>query len=323
MNNIQELIQNTELIGKVNASIPRLRKCFEKIISYSDSDFANLSKDATLNIFYQNFIEIVSYIPLMATIIDVPYVVRGRANYNGEIFNNKKQISFNTECPEKIEFGRFNLKAESLFYASLPTELKNVDYVLTCALECCKELTAKAKITSYQDITIGGWTINENLPIVNLCFDEEHLKENPSLALGIAKYFAGIESCFSVETTNFIRSFLYYFSGLSGTKSNSEYHYFATTALFHAIRNYYNSIQYPKFGLIYPSAVSEKKGLNIVLTPDAVNKFLSLEKVIMYRYIAINNSYTDYVADRCSDLVYPDKEGSFTIVNYMHAKMSS
>lgn len=317
MNNIQELTKNTEFIGILNARVPQLWKCFENIKSYSDLSFDDLDKDETLTSLFKNFIEIIKYIPLMATIVDVPYVVRGRANYNGEIFNNKKQISFNTECPDKIEFGRFNLKAEPLFYASLPTELKKVDYILSCALECCKELTAKQKISSYQDITIGGWTVNENLPVVNLCFNEEHLKENPSLALGIAEYFKVIEASFSLETTNFIKSFLYYFSGLSGTRSSGEYYYFTTTALFHAIRYHYNSQNEPKFGLIYPSAVSEKKGLNIVLTPEAVNKFLCLDRIIMYRYIAIINGYTDYVADLCSDLVYPDKEGNFTITNYI------
>ncbi|RZK13486.1 MAG: hypothetical protein EOO43_17855 [Flavobacterium sp.] len=252
----------------------------------------------------------------MASVINIPQVVRGRPNYNNEIFSKQSDISYNSECRNRIEFGRFNQKGEPLFYASLPTEKKTIDYVLSCALECCKELTFGNN--NSQDITIGGWTINQPFPVLNLCFDTAHLHENATLAKEMQKYIDTIDECFSFEAAKFIKNFLYYFSELSGSAASSDYHYFSTTALFHAIRYYYYDIvKEPKFGLIYPGAMSEKKGLNIVLTCDAVNRFLSLDKVVMYRYYLLSGTKT-YIAAPCSDIAYP-KNGEFLIQNYRRA----
>lgn len=317
MNNIEELRNHPNLIKDVNGNVSMLWQKFDNIISMRKVDFNDADIDTKVNEVFQNFVEIIKFVPLMATYIEIPQVVRARANFNGEMFTNQGQISYNTECPGRIAFGRFNQKGEPLFYGSLPTESKNVDYVLSCALECCKELTAGDQDFSYRDITVGGWLVNSAFPAVNLCFDEGHLNENPSLKVEMQKYLGIIEECFSKEATDFIKAFLHYFSELSGTLATSDFHYIATTALFHAIRYYYSEIvNEPKYGLIYPGAMSEKKGLNIVLTRDAVDRFLTLDKVVMFRYNLVKPENNKYVAYPCSDMVHPiDRQ--FSITNFV------
>lgn len=316
MNNLDVLKSNTKLINEVNNQVPFLWNSFDNILSYKSCSFSDADIDDSVNSVFQNFVEIIKFVPLMATVINVPQVVRGRPNYKGELFTKQSQISYNIECPDRIEFGRFNQKSEPLFYASLPTESRSVDYVLSCALECCKEITADFPNFKYQDITVGGWIVKEKFPVINLCFDDEHLKENPSLAKEMKNYLEVIGECFSNEATFFIKSFLSYFSNLSGTRSSGDYHYFATTALFHAIRYYYsNIVNEPKYGLIYPSAMSEKRGLNIVMTRDAVDNYLSLDKVGMFRYCPVLNGKIDGIVEPCCDLVSP-KNGKFDITNY-------
>lgn len=316
MMDYEELKNNKKLIKDVNSNVAFLQKKFNNIVSYRNRCFTDSDIDESINNVFQNFIEIISLIPLMANIVDIPQVVRGRPNYNSEMFSKQSQISYNIERSELIEFGRFNQKFEPLFYASLPTESRNVDYVLSCALECCKELTAEHRDYKYQDITVGGWIVTNKFPVINLCFDDKHLKENPSLGLQVQKYLEVIGDAFSSEAADFIKSFLYYFADLSSTFKSCDYDYFATTALFHAIRYYYSEIvDDPKHGLIYPGAMSEKKGLNIVMTRDAARQFLILDKVVMYRYCPVFNGKVDCIAEPCSDLVYP-KNGEFIITNY-------
>lgn len=320
MNSIADLKANKQLISDVNSSVADLWSYFDDIISTRHYRFTDEDIDEKVNRVFQNFVKIIKLVPLMASIVEIPQIVRGRANYNSEIFSTQEQISYNKTCPEHIAFGRFNQACEPMFYGSLPTETKNVDYVLSCALECCKELTAETAELKYQDITVGGWLVKEPFPVINLCFDDAHLEENPSLKEQVHSYLATIKECFSPAANEFIRAFLQYFSNLSGSLGETDFHYFATTALLHAIKWYYAAVvEDPKYGLIYPGAMSEKKGLNIVLTTDAVDKFLSLDKVVMYRYYLIRPEKTKYVAYPCSDMARP-LNGNFTITNYIPGK---
>jgi len=317
MHSIEDLRNNTQLIDDVNKRVPELWSSFDNIVSYNGRSFSDEDIDNSVNEVFKSCIDIISLVPLMISFVDIPQVVRGRPNYAGEIFNKQSQLSYNTEFPDRIAFGRFNRKSEPLFYASLPTESKNVDYVLSCALECCKELTAEKRNYKFQDITVGGWVVNDPIPAINLCFNDGHLNENPSLQNAVTKHLNLIRECFSPEANQFITSFLYYFSDLSGTLAKNDYHYFATAALFNAIRYYYSEVRKePEFGLIYPGAMSEKKGLNIVLTREAVDKHLTLDKVVMFRYCPVYNGATDCLAEPCSDLVYPDVAGNFKITGY-------
>lgn len=311
---IEDFKNNPELINKINSNVSELWSSFDNILALKNKPLC----DDSVNLAFQNFVDIINIIPLMATVLKIPNIVRGQENTNNEpVFSTERRISYNIEKPELIEFGRFNQQFEPLFYGSLPTESKNIDYVLSCSLECCKEITQDDSNFTYKDITVGGWKVLEHFPVINLCFDNNHLKENPSLKESVEYYLTEMSSCISSQAFYFLKSFMEYFSTLSGTLYSTPYHYFATTALFNAIRWYYDiKMNDPKFGLIYPGAMSEKKGLNIVLVKEAVDKFLSLQKVVMYRYWRIKGKENEFFALPCSEVVHAEN-GKFLIKGFV------
>jgi hypothetical protein len=316
MNRLEELRHNSELIKKVNSNVYFLKKQFEIILSQDSSKFNDPNIDETLTIILNCFMNIIDLVPLMITMVDTPHLVRGRANYNGELFSNQQQISYNSQFPELIQYGRFNNKREAVFYASLPTESNSDDYVRSCVLECCKELTAEQKRFKFQDVTVGGWILKEPIPAVNLCMDTNHLQGNRPLGEAVVEYQTLIDDCLSNEASSFILEFMNYFSSLSGTKAFKDYDYYVTIVMFHAIREYYGSIfNEPKFGLIYPGAMSDKRGLNLVLTAEGVDRFLELERVLMFRYYRDYKGTDGLLPDQCSEVVFPNNE-SFEFKHY-------
>jgi len=177
MSTLDELKNNFQLIEDVNNHVPFLWGHFDEIIRFKNRSFTDPDIDDSINVVFQNFVDIISLVPLMAINVDTPQVVRGQKNCKDEpIFSSEKRISYNKSKMNLIEFGRFNQKGEPLFYASLPTESKNVDYVLSCALECCKELTAETRNYKYQDITVGQQIKLNYRILVNENIAEEHGK---------------------------------------------------------------------------------------------------------------------------------------------------
>jgi len=106
-----------------------------------------------------------------------------------------------------------------------------------------------------------------------------------------------------------------FFSDLSCQKDpGNGYH--ILYALIYAILDYYwETYQVLLPGIIYPSAMSESKELNIVMIPPAVDNYLHLDKVIMSRFFLVKGSKS-YVSYNCSNLVdVVDKK--FTFQNYI------
>lgn len=199
-----------------------------------------------------------------------------------------------------------------------------MDYVLSCALECCKELSIEYGTPDLQDITGSGWMIEEPFNVVILCFDDLHLKDNPDLKAAVDNYLKTIRLHFSATAADFIEQFFRYFSELSRTTTDDNSCYKLLVPFFHALRYYGDHYHYltestepePIYGLIYPAAMSLAKGLNVVLVRDAVKKFLRLDKIVMYRYFLVKPERTTWVADKCSDIIKV-KGRKFTITNYI------
>jgi hypothetical protein len=239
----------------------------------------------------------------MESLLPFPQIIRGRPNKENEMFCQESDISYisNKEDFDKISLGRFNRKRESMFYGAIPTENKETDYIKTSMLECCKELSSFT--VERQLITVGGWLVKEKFHVINLCFDEKHYKDNPNFKEHLDEYLNKLDECYSFEMAHFVKHFLKFFSALSSTKLGDNTSYFITTALFVAIKDYYEKVKKEKiWGLIYPSAITDAKGLNIVLTPDAVKSFLQLYHVTQAEFVKMkgNNGYS---YRKCSDMV--------------------
>jgi hypothetical protein len=76
-------------------------------------------------------------------------------------------------------------------------------------------------------------------------------------------------------------------------------------AFFYAVRYYYaNSCNTAIPGIIYPGMMSEARGLNIVLVPQAVDRFLKLNKVMMQRFTLAPGTKT-FTSMPCGALLTP------------------
>ncbi|HTD41603.1 MAG TPA: hypothetical protein VK671_13330 [Mucilaginibacter sp.] len=256
----------------------------------------------------------VDKIPLMINYMDPVMIVRARPNY-GELFSEQADISYNSKNPEKISAGRFNRPLEPLFYGALAVDNPKTDNVLASTLECCKELQDDERPPAVQDITIGRWFVTQSFPVVNLCFDEKHLAGNKGIKDATEMYLSELKTFFSNETYKFILQFMKFFSELSCSIDESKNYYYILNAFFFAIRYYYaHTRNTPIPGIIYPSAMTGAQGLNIVLVPQAVDRFLYLDLVVMYRFVLVKST-KQYVADICSNFV-PVKNKKFTITGF-------
>jgi len=288
-----------EFVATVNRSVQHLNELFIRIKAYREKE---LSNDNIANC-YDLFIEVFDLVPIMKNAMPTFQIVRGRPHWQGDDLPSYRwQLSYNWVNRDKINFGRFNREAEPVFYASVPTESKEMDYVLSSGLECCKELALEYGNPNVQDITMSGWLINQSFPVVNLCFDDLHLGDNPELKASIYGFLRTIKEHFSDDAAAFIEQFYRYFSELSRSKPSDFDAYKILVPFYNAIKNYWlNTMGETIYGLIYPSAASEAKGLNIVLEREAVKCFLKLDKVIMYRYVFVKDE-NRYVAAPCSDM---------------------
>jgi hypothetical protein len=255
---------------------------------------------------YQLLYFIFDAIPIMYNrLIDVD-IFRAQPNKPNELFITQQRISYNNDLT-KISPGKFNAWYESMFYGCLPYKPSvEKDYLppsAVAALECCKDLTNINTEFLLKDITIGRWQIQSELNVVNLCFDEVHLGNNPELRDVNSKYLNTLLEVYNSSAGDFVKNIFEYFSTLCRTGTN-EKAYYVLTALYSALRDYYKT-ECSVFvdGLISSSAASEGRGLNIVLTPDAVKKNLILNAVMMFRFFLVMPEARTYVSYPCSEMI--------------------
>jgi hypothetical protein len=145
--------------------------------------------------------------------------------------------------------------------------------------------------------------LKENFFVVNLCYDIRYLKNNEWHGQRIEVFFKELEKNFIPSSINFIKEFWAFFSTLASDKAEIIQNHFLTTAFFSAIKMYYLHIKKENVhGIIYPSNMTENVGLNVVLTPEAVEKYLKLEKVFVKRFMKDFNHEKLYHYIRCSNV---------------------
>lgn len=303
---------NKALFASIEQNLQDLKKHFEILKGLVSKPANQTNFDSAINAFYWLF----DCIPLIGPYIDSYDMPLFRAWANDKknvLFSKISEISYNSTYPQGIGEGRFNQMQEAVFYASLPVDNDIVKSSLAACLETCKGLTALQHPVTLKDFTIGRWKILKPFYVINFCFDEEHLKGNAPLKKQVDQYFKAIRECLNKESSDFITEFLIYFSVLTGKRSEQKSEYYLLIAMFNAIQIYYkkNGGTVIK-GLIYPSAMTEKKGLNIVLTTAAVDEYLRLDKVGMYWFFLDGKTFH---GDPCCDAVDIKGDG-FTITGF-------
>jgi hypothetical protein len=54
-------------------------------------------------------------------------------------------------------------------------------------------------------------------------------------------------------------------------------------------------------GALYPSTMTENNGLNVVLTPDTVDKFLNLKSAFMIKFSRNPDNFKNFGVEQCTD----------------------
>lgn len=310
--NFEAFSNNKSLISGIQNNLKDLKRNFDMLRKLTEEPGSQKNFDTAINAFYYIF----DHIPLPGPYLDSTELsfFRARANDRKNVlFNQVTDISYNSTKPEVIKEGRFNQYQEAVFYASLPVEGNNLLSSMAAILETCKGLTSQHNPVHLKDFTIGRWKVIKPFYVVNFCFDEEHLIVNPPIKRQVDEYLKAIRACLNKESSDFVLEFLAYFSALSGKRTEQKFEYYVLTAMFYAIQIYYSKNAGIRMnGLIYPSAMTEKKGLNIVLTTFAVDEHLRPDKVGMYRFKLEGNTYN---GEPCCDAVDIDGD-KFTITGF-------
>ncbi|NCD72342.1 hypothetical protein [Mucilaginibacter agri] len=309
MQKLNDLINKPSVISYIENNLELLDSKLSALKALETKELDKYNFQKAIETFYSIF----ARVPLLVNELSEISIMRSRKNMNGEIFSNQQEISYNIEKPEVIGLGRFNRIGEPLFYGSLPTESKEENNVLSCVLEGCKELSDKHNPIGIQDVTVGKWKITTPLQVINLCVDDFHLQSNPEFKQTINKFLNEIESCFSEKAGRWLVEFYKYISLLNRTEGDNLY--YLSVAMFTAMKLYYRRIVGVEInGIMYTSAMTEGKGLNIVLSRKSIDNCLTLDIVVMYRYFLETFTKETYLAYPISSIAKV-KDRKFMLTN--------
>ena len=225
--------------------------------------------------------KIVCSIPVLLVAVDVPYLVRCRPNEPKQIFTNPAELSYNP-FQERIDYGRFNLKREPIFYAVTPSEsLNSYPEELASIYETCKDLKkADTVILENRHVTVSYWKVSKPFYAVVLSLYDDGINKNLTLQ-NMNLFFESIfENKFTTESRKIISTLYKYLSSKASSIKESNNDYLITTAFRHALEKYYaHEIK----ALIYSGADSDNNCINIALTKNTVDeKFIEFDKAIIY-----------------------------------------
>jgi len=276
--------------------IKQLSAEFDKVRSYTARPINQDNFQELCDTWYK----IIDRIPLAPIPIEVEWLLRSRPNFNGEIFEEETDISYNTKNTSAINANRFNRPTESVFYGILPSD-DQTKFFAGVSLECYKEIVNEENEEPIQFLTIGKWHLRSSFVVLNLCFDNKTLAAHSGLKNILENYLSNLEKKCSSKSYKFIKECWFFLSELASAKFKYEQQYFITTAFFCVLREYYRlhfneSIN----GIVYPSSMVEGDALNIVLMPEAVDKYLYLKEAFMYKFVRGIDNKKSYECGLCS-----------------------
>lgn len=90
-------------------------------------------------------------------------------------------------------------------------------------------------------------------------------------------------------------------SKLASERKLCDQHYMINTALFCAIRHYYETrTTDPVNGMIYPSPMVYGDAVNIVMMPHAVDQYLKADDCFIFKYLRAEDNVKSFETNICS-----------------------
>jgi len=184
-----------------------------------------------------------------------------------EYFNKVSQISYRTDVENIEYFGRANEPAQSVFYCSNDDW---ISYVET------SEITRNNKDKVSEEVTTGLWVAIEDIVVVNVLTNNKIRGINKEFD-EISKDFEKLIEEQADENAEIIKDLFHFLSlEFSQKAENNPNHYKITSAFTNYI---FDSVKQAD-GILYPSTLYTKKGLNFVLKNQTVDKKLKFHSAI-------------------------------------------
>ncbi len=272
----KDFLEQKNIIANLAAiSLPELNRLLTEL--NDRTKFGDIAFEELVDICYK----IVCRVPVLVVEVNVPYIVRCRPNENLQLFKNVSELSYNP-FEDKIDYGRFNLKREPIFYAVTPSKPKNkFPEELATIFETCKDLKKQDIVLSANRyVTVSYWTVTKSFFAVVLSLYDDAINKNLTLE-HMHNFFENVfENKFTPESRQIISTLYTYLSSKASCIKESNNDYLITTAFRHALEKYYG--QEVK-AIIYAGADSDNHCINIALTKNSVDeKYIKFDRAIMY-----------------------------------------
>lgn len=245
-------------------------EAFEKLKEYS-KNLSSVSYDQVYDLLKNG----IRHIPLpLAKVWRGAFIDRVRPNKGDELYTHIDQLGYikDEEVINNIltTFGRANCPHQVMFYGALQTSLINQQR-LTAIAETSNVFRVKDKdCVEGQHCTVSRWQTKKDFLVVEVVFSDYALKNNPD----IVRSFESQEKMLrdhnlEQKDMDFHLDFLKFISEEFSKKVSNPEEYKISAA-------YTNlAVLHPEVcGITYPSVQTEYFGVNIVLTPKTVDKYV-------------------------------------------------
>lgn len=243
------------------------------------ADLSKLSYNKILSIIRNNEIQL----PYVTTIIKKGAPIeRGRIHKENEIlFYSEYDISYRTDLGNIDKFNRASKPHTSRFYGAIPS-----DDIKMARIVLFSELDKKFRDNDLSDhcatMTVGRWIVQKDFEVADIVFSDSFI--NSQQISDRFKFWANRLIDHKIGEENYVKLLKFFSDEFSKTNIATDHDYKLSTAYsdFAIHANDFN-------GVMYPSVRSDYKGINIVLTNQAVEKYLKLEKVSVFKYKVENS----------------------------------
>lgn len=213
---------------------------------------------------------------LFITIHNYQAVCRCRLNKPGEIFTNVSCCSYNP-LASTVTLQRCNYPGQQMFYATLETGATDMNASTTAIIETAAEYISNEDI-SYHDFTISNWEIHRPLNLFVFPCSKKSIKSNPHFELAnrmfdedLMKHFGQLPTEIREAYLQYCKDVIEFMSDVFCKEEEKKYWYRVSAAFVNYILKYAEERNEPIDGLIYPSANSHAKGMNIVLKKELID----------------------------------------------------
>lgn len=286
------------------------RETLERIVhELKSADLKNVSYH---KVFYKilNELKLVPFVT--AKLKAGHHIERARINEPDQVFYAESDLSFRTDFHNIKKFGRANAPEQSLFYGAIKTE--HIEYPRIVNLFETSEMfrSIEKKSTGTFVMTVGKWRIKEDFEVVEMVFNQGNIENIPQIKNSYEYHIDRLkkEMPDKIQDIEFI---LRFFSDEFAKKDiHSDSDYKISVAYTEMATNFKNLS-----GVTYPSVRTDYQGFNVALTIPAVETFLELEVVAMFKVykkgehtFVDNLAYATELGDLKSNFNWVDIQGT-------------